>query len=185
MLLPGSRYAVFVGHVLCRRRYGQTYYRYKATLPSIYALSREEVSALQLESLRELVGYAKKRSPFYSELYGHIDPTDIRELSDIECLPIVDKEMLRRNIEEVYTVSRKHSSEAHTGGTTGKSLVVRFSSQDGQMRMAELDHFREQFGARHGMRKLRLAESVDNSKTRHRWLWRTHALSIKDLLIST
>lgn len=141
------------GYLLCRRRYGKQYHEYKATLPATYALSREQVSALQLELLRQFISYAKKQSPFYAELYKHIDPASLRELSDIEHLPIVDKEMLRRNIDDVHTVSKADSNESSTGGTTGKSLVVRFTRRDGQIRMAELDHFREQFGAKHGMKR--------------------------------
>lgn len=148
------------GYVLCHRRYGKQYYEYKATLPQIYALSREQVTTLQLVSLRQLVNYAKNRSAFYSELYENIDPVNIKELSDIEGLPIVDKEMLRRNIEDLYTVSKGDSNEAHTGGTTGKSLVVRYTKRDGQTRMAELDYFREQFGAQHGMKRASFSGKV-------------------------
>ena len=51
-------------------------------------------------------------------------------------LPIVTKEMLRKNIEDVITIPKKGAVASHTGGTTGKSLIVYNRVEDIQKRMA-------------------------------------------------
>jgi phenylacetate-CoA ligase len=51
-------------------------------------------------------------------------------------LPIVTKEMLRKNIEDVITIPKKGAVADHTGGTTGKSLIVYNRVEDIQKRMA-------------------------------------------------
>ena len=67
----------------------------------------------------------------------------IKTTEDLKKLPIVDKEMLRKNIHECFTLSNKNSElEGHTGGTTGKSLVVLYTIEDQMKRMATLDHLK-------------------------------------------
>jgi phenylacetate-CoA ligase len=73
----------------------------------------------------------------------------IKSVEDLKLLPIVDKEMLRANIEDVVTISRKGAVIGHTGGTTGKSLVVLNTREDSMKRMAMLDHFKSRVGFIH------------------------------------
>jgi len=61
-------------------------------------------------------------------------------------LPIITKELLRKNIKDVCTISKNQAIEGHTGGTTGKSLVVYFTQKGMQCRMAMLDYFKEKNG---------------------------------------
>lgn len=77
-----------------------------------------------------------KYSPFYKDFYKNVDYSQIRSVDDIHLLPILDKETLRSNIEKVYTTESVPCSFAMTGGTTGKSLVVKMTIEDSQKRMA-------------------------------------------------
>lgn len=54
---------------------------------------------------------------------------------------------------EGRTIDLHHAIEGHTGGTTGKSLIVYFTKEDFQKRMAYLDNFREMHGAKNRMRR--------------------------------
>ena len=53
------------------------------------------------------------------------------------------------------TVPKKGAVEGHTGGTTGKSLVIRSIPADEMKRMATLDHFKARVGFEH--RKMKRA----------------------------
>ncbi len=105
--------------------------------------------------MRDFLSFAVENSPFYRDLYKGIDITDIKSIADLKKLPVVDKEMLRSNIEAVFAVPKNKSSESHTGGTTGKSLVVRMTKVDSMKRMAMLDHFKARVGFEH--RKIKRA----------------------------
>ncbi len=94
------------GYRLKRERYGPTYSAYKKKLPKVYRMSYKEVSELQLVKLREFISFAKERSPFYSKLYKNVYPEAIKGIGDLKRLPVVDKEQLRRHIDEVYAMPR-------------------------------------------------------------------------------
>ena len=84
----------------------------------------------------KLLRYVNEHSKFYNELYKNINIDDIKTIEDIKKLPIVTKEMLRKNIEDVITIPKKGAVADHTGGTTGKSLIVYNRVEDIQKRMA-------------------------------------------------
>lgn len=137
------------GYKKNRTRYGKTYYEYREFLKEFDKYSLEEKKEYQREKLVEFVKYAYENSSFYRELYKDIDINSINDISDLEKLPIVDKEMIRENIKEISTVPPRNAVETHTGGTTGKSLVVRFTKEDMMKRMAMLDHFKSRVGFEH------------------------------------
>jgi phenylacetate-CoA ligase len=134
------------GYNLYRQRYGQEYKEYKKQL---LQNQNKSLSVLEREQNEELCGfikYAQKHSSFYRDLYAGIDLNQITSVEDLGILPVVDKEMLRTNIESVYTVSQKDSIASFTGGTTGKAIQVRFTKKDFQKRMAYLDVFKIRLG---------------------------------------
>lgn len=136
-------------------RYGKEYYNHLAFLEAFDKLSIIEKQKYQENELRHFLSYAVENSKFYKELYKDIDINEIKSIKDLKKLPIVDKEMLRSRINEVNTIKRKVAVEGHTGGTTGKSLVVLFTPDDMMKRMAMLDHFKKRVGFFH--RKMRRA----------------------------
>lgn len=160
------------GYRLKRGRYGSVYRTYKEQLSTIYALSYEQVCELQLSRLREFIYFAQKNSPFYSRLYKGLDVNDIQSIVDLRTLPTVDKEMLRRHIDEVYAMPSRKTILARTGGTTGKSLIVRMAKEDMQIRMAELDYWKESHGAYHGMRRVSFSGKIVVPQQSSGPLWR-------------
>ncbi len=141
------------GAYLAAERYGRTYRRTIRELPAVLALPEDRLYAYQMSSLRSFLGFAKAFSPFYAERLRNVRPEDIRCISDLRSIPLLEKEELRQNISDIYTVGAGKCVEGHTGGTTGKSLVVRFTRSDFQRRMANLDYFRVVHGVRHRMRR--------------------------------
>lgn len=94
----------------------------------------------------DLLKHTIEKSNFYRELYKNIDIDSFQSIEDLKRLPIVTKEMLLQNIDDVVTIEKSNAVEGHTGGTTGKSLIVYFTPEDIQKRMATLDHFKMQHG---------------------------------------
>lgn len=130
-------------------RYGKTYYEHLEFLDEFDNWKLEQKLEYQRKELVNFIKYSMTNSKFYKELYKNIDINSIQDINDLRKLPIVDKEMLRKNIEDVITIPKKGAVEGHTGGTTGKSLVVMNTSDDMMKRMAMLDHFKYRVGFKH------------------------------------
>lgn len=158
-----DRSPIFFQNIMCtvsglsknRNRYGKAYEEYRAFLKDFDTWPLEKQLHYQQEELQKFLRYTVENSPFYAKLYEKIDLSAVRTPADLRVLPIVDKEMLRENINEVMTVPKEGSVEGHTGGTTGKSLVIRSTREDIMRRMAMLDHFKARVGFEH--RKMRRA----------------------------
>lgn len=143
------------GYKLNQDRYGTTYRAHRSWLRRFDSLDLKEKLEFQANALRDFVQFAIENSAFYRKLYLDHGATRAPAIADLHALPIVDKEALRQNIDSVFTVARKPSLEGHTGGTTGKSLIVRYRRDDLNKRMALLDHFKSRVGFEH--RKMRRA----------------------------
>lgn len=134
------------GRKLARQRYFGIYYqeieRLRSRNVSDVNIQRDIQNHLFLEFLK----YALEYSPFYKEFYKDVDISKVKSADDIHLLPILDKETLRQNMESMYTTEEIPFTYAMTGGTTGKSLVVKVTIEDLQKRMAYLDWFKSLYG---------------------------------------
>lgn len=143
-----------------KTRYGKVYYEYLEFLKEFDNLSIKEKKDYQSEELEKFIRYVYENSPFYKELYKNIDISTIKTVEDLKKLPIIDKEMIRSNIDTVNTIPNKGAVEGHTGGTIGKSLVVLMTPDDMMKRMAMLDHFKARVGFKH----LKMRRATFNGK---------------------
>jgi len=90
-------------------------------------LPRIGLAEWRLQKLQRLVKHACENVPFYKELFQRegIHPRDIRQLSDIEHIPILTKSAIRENIADLKAVklpAGMKAIQAQTGGTTGEPL---------------------------------------------------------------
>jgi phenylacetate-CoA ligase len=134
------------GRKLVKQRYGEPY---RQELSALLARDYGNFQAdreLQDQQVVELVQHAIRHSRFYKKLYADIEVESISGVEGLGILPVVDKELLRENIEDVYTIAPEHGIELFTGGTTGKSLRVVYTPEDFQKRMAYLDAFKVRCG---------------------------------------
>lgn len=127
-----------------KKRYGGRYKEFKKTFYNNRVLTRSELVQVQRARFEDFIQKAKSNSVFYRNLYKGID--DPTELDYISQLPIVNKEMLRVNIKDVIINTNENLIESKTGGTTGKSLQVKYLPENTQERFAMLDDFRSRFG---------------------------------------
>ena len=148
--------ATIYGYKVKRNRYGKTYYDYLKYLDKIHKYSREELETLQFNELMKLLNNTVEKSKFYRELYEGIDINSFKSIDDLKKLPMVTKEMIRQNIDDVITIPKSGASVSNTGGTTGKSLTVYNRPEDIQKRMATLDYFK----MKHGFRNMEMKKAT-------------------------
>lgn len=125
------------------KRYGGDYKKYLSLFKKNRNLTLSELKEIQRKRFSNFLKYAIQNS-FYFKNYQLVDVEKINQL------PIVNKENLRKRINEVYTIPKEQGIVSKTGGTTGKSLEVIFTKKDMQERFAMLDDFRSRFGYKLG-----------------------------------
>ncbi len=110
----------------------------------------EELKEIQKLKFEHLLNFAIENSSFYRSLYSdHLSDISFERIKEY---PIIDKELLRKNIDRIHTLDKKKGHISKTGGTTGKSLEVIFKDSDVQERFALLDSFRSSFGYKLGQK---------------------------------
>jgi phenylacetate-CoA ligase len=136
----------FYGYILIKQRYGNEYYQYRDSLLAQEPKSSADLLVEQNILLDDFVRFSYKNSKFYQSLYEKVDFDQAITLESLAELPIVTKEMLRTNLDDVYTIGCDQGISSFTGGTTGKSLQVVFTKEDFQKRMAYLDAYKIRLG---------------------------------------
>ncbi len=117
----------------------QTYWN-----PWMETLGPDRLMAIELKNLRHLLHFAKSHSVLYGERYKDIFPEDIKRISDVQKLPLIDKEILRSAQEdkepfpygELLGVNLKSVTDfRQTSGTTGRPVYVPESYESWQWRV--------------------------------------------------
>ena len=106
-------------------------------LESIETASRDEIAALQLERMQWSLRHAYENVEMYRKRFDEagVHPDDLKQLSDLSRFPFTYKDDLRANYPfglsavPMDQVARIHASS----GTTGKSTVVVYTSNDIEM----------------------------------------------------
>lgn len=130
------------------KRYSGKYKGFMSLFNDNRKLTFDELKIIQNDRFLKLYDYVFRNSIFYQELYSNIGAPE--SVLDIAKLPLVDKELLRKNIDNIITIPREQGIVSKTGGTTGKSLEIVFTKDDMQERFALLDNFRGTFGYKLG-----------------------------------
>ncbi|MFG1699169.1 phenylacetate--CoA ligase PaaK [Nonomuraea sp. NPDC049309] len=103
-------------------------------LDPIERVSRDELTALQLERLRHTLDHAYRNVPLYREKFdaAGVHPNDCKELADLAKFPFTTKEDLRRSYPfGMFAVPREQVARIHaSSGTTGRATVVGYTKRD-------------------------------------------------------
>jgi phenylacetate-CoA ligase len=87
-------------------------------------LPRPRLDARRDARIRRIVGYAARTVPHYRELFARerIDPRDVRGAADLDALPLVDPDDVRRRPERFRSESRRARGALSflTSGATGR-----------------------------------------------------------------
>ncbi|MEN5308852.1 phenylacetate--CoA ligase family protein [Chryseobacterium cucumeris] len=127
-----------------KRRYGGEYKNFRKEKKENRTLSLEELKEYQKNRYSQFIKFVTQNSDYYKNSIGPIEHAE--SIDNISSLPIVNKEILRNNIESITVKTSEKLEKSKTGGTTGKSLEVKFFFRDSQERFAFLDDFRSRFG---------------------------------------
>jgi phenylacetate-CoA ligase len=112
-------------------------------------LSQDELMALQSAKLIRLLEYAYQYVPYYRRTFDEIgfQPDDARrDLTNLNKIPILNKEIVRKNFGELLTTEperRKRLSKHTTSGSTGKPLIF---MQDNDFRDANTADIQRHLG---------------------------------------
>ena len=133
-----------------KKRYSKNYSLFLKEYNINDNLSRLELEKIQIDKYENFIKNVMKKSTYYSTILK--DVKEPHKLKNIKNLPILSKEVLRSNLNDVYTIGKTNSIISKTGGTTGKSLEVRYLFKDVEERFAVLDNFRNKLGYKLGKR---------------------------------
>ncbi|QQQ28055.1 phenylacetate--CoA ligase family protein [Chryseobacterium indoltheticum] len=157
-------------------RYGGRYSAFRKEFYQNRNLPLDALKTIQKTRYESFIKFCINHSEYYQKLYSDIDSPE--KLKNLKSLPIVGKEDLRKNIDEVIIQTKEKLEKSKTGGTTGKSLEVRFRSVNSQERFAMLDDFRNRFGYELGKKTAWFSGKnllTDNDVRKNRF-WKTDTL---------
>ncbi len=84
--------------------------------------------------LRKLVHFAYQNVPYYTKLFDKLKlkPSDINTIKDLENLPVLTKEIIKKNWEDFIPINLNKYGYINnsTGGSTGNPLKYRMSLED-------------------------------------------------------
>lgn len=139
------------GLKLWKERYGEAYRRELVALGN-RPTDAETVYADQLDRLNAFLQFCEANNDYYARLFKEANVRlPFRSFEEMRHIPLLDKETVRSTASIHSTI--KTDIVGKTGGTTGASLQVKFTSEDYQIRMAHLDYFKEQHGFKKGMKR--------------------------------
>jgi phenylacetate-CoA ligase len=102
--------------------------RYSRWLEKTQWWSREQLEELQLEKLRALVQHAYENVPYYRRVFDRcgVRPADVVTLDDLQKLPLLTKQDVRDNLEDLVAQNVDRTSLCYrtTSGSTGNPLGV-------------------------------------------------------------
>lgn len=125
---------VRMGYGWVRRKFGprtqiwdnEEFKRYYQWLQETQWWSRDQLEALQLEQLRALVQHAYGNVPYYRRVFDErrLTPKDISTLNDLQEIPLLTKEDVRNNFEDLIArnIDRARLEYRTTGGSTASPL---------------------------------------------------------------
>ncbi|UOQ95060.1 phenylacetate--CoA ligase family protein [Halobacillus shinanisalinarum] len=171
------------GYKLKRERYSK-YYKNKMGELRKRVEPKFDYYGYQLDQLNKFLDYAKKNSVYYSKLISSRS-LPLKSVEEIKDIPVLEKEDIRKNIEEIVSIPKSGGIKSQTGGTTGKSLTVYYTNRDMQERMAYLDYFKEKHGIRKGMKRASFGgRTMVPLKQKKKVFWR-YNLPLKQMLFSS
>lgn len=108
--------------------------------------NQEELREEEIKRLKSFLRYVKDNSAWYK---NNISEEAIKS-GELNSIPILEKDEIINNLNEIKTLSEKDGVVNSTGGTTGKSMKTVYAKSDMQERIALLDYFRSQHGYKLG-----------------------------------
>lgn len=133
-----------------KKRHSGNYLHYLEFYNKAQHFTLEEIKERQKIALAKFLMYARENSKYYQKVLSGLSLDPLNIMQEYSKIPVQTKEDIRSNIANIHTIEKKKSILSKTGGTTGKSMEVRFTYDDMQNRFAILDLWRSKFGYKLG-----------------------------------
>lgn len=97
----------------------------KESLEKSQWFDKDKLLELQFNRLKELLLFAGESSPYYQNIFSKIgfDPESIRSISDLAKLPVLTKQIIKDNSEEIKPINGNRLVRSNTGGSSGEPLT--------------------------------------------------------------
>jgi phenylacetate-CoA ligase len=121
----------------------------------------DQIRDFQEARLRELIQHSYANVPYYRSTFDRLGlkPADINSVEDLQKLPVLSKDIIRRNFPDnmiASNIPRKRLTLCHSGGSTGEPLPYYQDRQAISWRFACLFRFWRWAGYEFGKRWIRL-----------------------------
>jgi phenylacetate-CoA ligase len=131
-----------------------------AEMQRIDGLAPDEIRELQWGKLKTILEHASRNVPYYRRVFKSVGATaeDIRRPEDLSALPILRKQDIRENLQDLIseTPHRTDLAPEETGGSTGQNLFFYVDRQALKARLANNARMNAWLGVRIGDRKASL-----------------------------
>lgn len=91
-------------------------------------MSRDQIKAYQVKKLRKLIEHVYNNVPYYRNIMlgKRITPDDIRSIEDIKHFPVLTKDIITANFQDIVFKGRnkRTTKQSRTSGTTGEPLTL-------------------------------------------------------------
>jgi phenylacetate-CoA ligase len=126
--MANSAYTRWVSHVLFplhERAKRHDTVAVRASLEQSQWWTPDRLRELQFVRLRRLLGHAEQYVPYYRDLFRRlgIHATDLRSISDLSQLPLLDKPLIRANVDRLKSERGGNLTQSNTGGSSGQPLI--------------------------------------------------------------
>ncbi|MCA1786150.1 MAG: hypothetical protein LC657_09240, partial [Desulfobacteraceae bacterium] len=108
---------------------GRDTYKFLDSLTKEQYMPVDQLTQLRFEKLKALLIHAQQNIPFYQKRFAAagFNPETMTAIDDIQVLPLLSKEEIRQNLEEMkWNDSPGGLHRYNTGGSSGKPLVFYF-----------------------------------------------------------
>ena len=131
---PRSWYAAVVSALLFplhERIKGHASVALRRSMEQSQWFNPEQLRALQLERLRELLDHAQAHVPYYRALFERtcFDPCKLSALSDLARLPLLTKADIRARCDDFKSDTARNLARFNTGGSSGEPLIFYIGKQ--------------------------------------------------------
>lgn len=155
--LPYAFKAPFSSFIRNRITGNKVYLEQYSKLEKLDDMSIDEQEKEQQQLLRDTLIHAYEHTKYYHELFDKIefDPYGFHNIIEIKRIPVLTKDVLKSNFEDLCADDVSSSYTVATGGTSGSPTTVQMSNEAYYREQAFIYHFWSKFG--YDYKKSRLA----------------------------
>ena len=122
------------GFRIKKQRYGINFNKFVNEINKSQYFDKNTIKENQEQKLRYLLKIAYNKVPYYRKLFSnlHLKPSDIRNIEDLNKIPVLEKETVRKFGDELISkdFNKKNLVANKTGGTTGTPITFYCTKND-------------------------------------------------------